>query len=98
MEAHSKWLLSGLAEGILKAPGPLIGTPAGERGALLIFTGENRADLDTLIATDPYSIQGLISGMEVFEWNPFFGAFQADSTSTAARSTWTWSRNLPQNS
>ncbi len=90
LEAHTKWLLARLAEGTLKASGPLIGTPQGERGALLVFVAENRAGLDEIIATDPYSIHDLVSAMEVFEWNPFFGAFQPESSLPATLQQLDW--------
>lgn len=90
LEAHTKWLLTRLAEGTLKASGPLIGTPDGERGALLVFVTEDRTSLDEVIATDPYAVHDLISAMEVFEWNPFFGAFQPDSTLPATLQHLDW--------
>lgn len=80
LEAHSKWLLRQLADGILKASGPLVDPPAGEHGALLVFAAKDRTDLDDLLATDPYAVEGLVSGLEVVEWNPLFGAFQPDSS------------------
>lgn len=80
LEAHTKWLVHCLTEGVLKASGPLVGTPEGERGALLVFVTEDRNALDEIIATDPYSIHNLVSALEIFEWNPIFGAFHSESS------------------
>ena len=67
--------LSGLLEP--RASGPVVG---GElRAGLLLFTVETRAELDALIAADPFAIEGLIEALTVTEWNPLFGAFAGEA-------------------
>ena len=80
LEAHTKWLLARLADGTLKASGPLKSSADGEREALLVLVADDRAALDRIIATDPYAIYDLISGMDILEWDPLFGAFQPESS------------------
>ena len=70
---HVDYLNGLIAGGKLRASGPVIG---GEmRAGLLLFTVTDRAELDALIAADPFALQGLISELTVTEWNPLFGAF-----------------------
>ena len=70
--------LNGLIEaGKLRASGPVVG---GElRAGLLLFTVESRAELDVLIAADPFAIHGLIEALTVPEWNPLVGAFAGEA-------------------
>ncbi len=70
--------LNGLIEaGKLRASGPVVG---GElRAGLLLFTVATRAELDALIAADPFAIEGLIEALTVTEWNPLFGAFAGEA-------------------
>ena len=70
--------LNGLIEaGKLRASGPVVGSEL--RAGLLLFTVETRAELDALIAADPFAIQGLIEALTVTEWNPLFGAFAGEA-------------------
>lgn len=70
--------LNGLIEvGKLRASGPVVGSTL--RAGLLLFTVENRAKLDALIAADPFAIEGLIAELTVTEWNPLFGAFAREA-------------------
>lgn len=43
-----------IEQGTLRASGPVVGSDL--RAGLLLFTVENRAELDALIAADPFAI------------------------------------------
>ena len=74
---HVEYLNGLVAAGKLRASGPVVGSA--RRAGLLIFTVEDRAELDALIAADPFAIEGLIEELTVTEWNPLFGAFSAEA-------------------
>lgn len=74
---HVEYLNGLIAAGKLKASGPIAGQPL--RGGLLIFSVADRAELDALIAADPFAIEGLISELTVTEWNRLFGSFSAEA-------------------
>lgn len=83
LEAHTRWLLTQLQSGALLASGPITleqPTEDKARGALLLFQAASREELETLIESDPYSQQGLVSSLSVEEWNPLFGVFQGHSS------------------
>lgn len=75
---HVEYLKSLIEQGKLRASGPVKGQPL--RAGLLIFTVADRAELDALIAADPFAIEGLISELTVTEWDPLFGAFSAEAS------------------
>ena len=74
---HVEYLKGLIKAGKLRASGPVAGRRL--RAGLLLFTVENRAELDALIAADPFAIKGLISELTVTEWNPLFGAFAGEA-------------------
>jgi uncharacterized protein YciI len=74
---HVDYLKGLIEQGKLRASGPVVGSPL--RAGLLIFSVESRAELDALIAADPFAIEGLITELTVTEWNPLFGEFAADA-------------------
>ncbi|MFM6950057.1 MAG: YciI family protein [Novosphingobium sp.] len=74
---HVEYLNGLIAQGKLRASGPVVGSSL--RAGLLIFTVQDRAELDALIAADPFAIEGLIEELIVTEWNPLFGAFAAEA-------------------
>ncbi|MEN9717433.1 MAG: hypothetical protein RIQ99_311 [Pseudomonadota bacterium] len=76
--AHVEYLNQLVVLGKLRASGPVEGL--GQRAGLLIFTVADRAELDALIAADPFAVEGLIDDLTVVEWNPLFGAFAAEAT------------------
>ena len=76
--AHVAYLQDLLREGALRASGPFTGTPV--KSALLIISAPDRQALDALIARDPFAIHGLIADMTITEWDPIFGAFNAESS------------------
>ena len=73
---HVKWLQDRVADGSLKASGPLVGEPG--REAMLIMVAADRQAVLDLIETDPFKIEGLVDDMTVTEWDPMFGAFASD--------------------
>ena len=75
---HVAFLQDLLKDGTLKASGPM---PGGrDKAALLLIEATDRAALDAIIARDPFAIHGLIADMEVEEWDPIFGVFNALSS------------------
>jgi uncharacterized protein len=49
----------------------VIGGPfADDTGALLIYAADSRADVDRMIAEDPYQVEGVYLHTEVAEWHP----------------------------
>ena len=75
--AHVEYLGGLIEADKLRASGPIVGGDL--RAGLLLFSVETRAELDALIAADPFAIKGLISELTVTEWNPLFGAFAGEA-------------------
>jgi uncharacterized protein len=78
LAAHVAYLTGLVAAGHLRASGRLIGTKL--RSGFLIFTVPDRAAVETLVAADPFAIEGLIETVTIIEWDPLFGAFATEST------------------
>lgn len=76
--AHVRYLLELVRAGKLKASGPLKGTPL--RSGFLIMKADSRAEVEEMIAGDPFSQEDLITSLSIEEWDPFFGAFSAESS------------------
>lgn len=79
---HVEYLQGLIEAGKLRASGPVVGGTL--RAGLLLFTVESRAELDALIAADPFAIEGLIAELTVTEWNPLFGAFAGEAAAYSA--------------
>ena len=75
---HVEYLNGLIAAGKLRASGPVVGSTL--RAGLLLFTAETRAELDALIAADPFAREGLIEELTVTEWNPLFGMFAGEAS------------------
>lgn len=75
---HVAWLRARLADGALLASGPIEGSAA--KSALLIISAADRAELDAIIAGDPFASAGLIENLVVRKWDPIFGAFNDRSS------------------
>lgn len=75
---HVIYLQGLLGSGVLRASGPVNHVP--DREAILIISADTREALLEIIARDPFSIHGLIEDMTIREWDPLFGAFNADSS------------------
>ena len=79
---HVEYLNGLIAAGKLRASGPVVGGAL--RAGLLLFTAETRAELDALIAADPFALEGLIEELIVTEWNPLFGMFAGEASAYSA--------------
>ena len=66
---HREYLGSLLKSGKLYQSGPF---PDGS-GALIIYEAEDLAEAQVLLANDPFSKAGLITGATVKEWNILMG-------------------------
>jgi uncharacterized protein len=67
--AHGQYVRRLLDDGKLLEAGPWRdGT-----GALLIFSVEDRVELDAVIAADPYTTGGVVVRSDVHEWNATLG-------------------------
>ena len=75
---HVQWLKDRVDDGSLLASGPVVGRPV--KAALLIMSAPDRAGIETIIASDPFAVAGLIANMTIDEWDPIFGAFNARSS------------------
>jgi uncharacterized protein len=69
---HVEFLQSQFDGGRLLTSGPF--GPQEDPGALLIFSGEDKAEVETLLDQDPFHVQGLIARRQIKQWNIFFGA------------------------
>lgn len=49
------------------------GSWADGSGALLVFSTEDRAELDSLIAADPYMTSGVVARNDIREWHVVHG-------------------------
>ena len=72
LHAHVKYLKKLLKEDKLQISGPGVGTPV--RSAQLVFKVTDRAELDKLVAGDPYSIHGLVASSTVNLWDVRYGS------------------------
>ena len=77
---HVEYLLRLIEKGVLKASGPLKGTPL--RAGFLIMQADSREAVEAIVADDPFSKENLIVALTIEEWDPLFGAFGAASSKT----------------
>jgi uncharacterized protein len=75
---HIKWLQERIADESLIASGPF--NDAVVKSALLIMRAPDQASLESIIATDPFAIEGLIAKMAIRAWDPIFGVFNGRSS------------------
>ncbi|ENY80190.1 MULTISPECIES: YciI family protein [Sphingomonadaceae] len=68
---HLRWILDLVKQDKIKASGPPIGSKL--RSGMIIFQVEDRAELDALLAKDPFVIHDLIVSLDIVEWDPLFG-------------------------
>jgi len=73
LKQHVDYLLKLLKEEKLKASSPLKGTKL--RSGFLIMSAADRAEVETIVANDPFAIEGLVEELVITEWDPVFGAF-----------------------
>ncbi|MBN2841260.1 MAG: hypothetical protein JXP37_09935 [Coriobacteriia bacterium] len=74
LRAHVDYLNGLVEEGVLRASGPLVGTP--QMSSMLILSVANRDQAHEIIAADPYVAHGVVTGFTITEWDPMFGVFQ----------------------
>lgn len=79
--AHVEFLTAQFNAQRLLVSGPF--GPDETPGALLIFTAENKAALETLLNSDPFHAQGLIAERTIRQWNIFFGEITPSENSAA---------------
>lgn len=75
---HVEYLVELVDKKILRASGPLKGLPL--RAGFLIIIAENRAEVEKIIAEDPFAKEDLIVELTIHEWDPLFGAFENESS------------------
>ena len=73
-EAHLQLARQATAQGILKAGGALT-EPAADSpcAAALYFQTDNRADIEALVAADPYVQHGLVTQYRILRWSTVAG-------------------------
>jgi uncharacterized protein YciI len=76
---HAAYLAALTEQGVLLAAGPL----AGVNGGLLVYATADRAELDRVLAAEPYIRAGLVAQTRVLEWRPGKGAWPAAQTQPA---------------
>ena len=65
--AHRATLVGLNERGIVRMAGPL----SDESGAVIVFDVPERADVDALIASDPYYSTTGVTVVSIRQWNPF---------------------------
>lgn len=70
--AHRAYLTALLGGGGLLTAGPTAGrsTPS----ALLIFEADSVEEVEKLLDADPFSLEGIVTGREIYEWNVVLGS------------------------
>ena len=71
--AHRAWQAELYEAGTVLASGPLDNDPV--PGGLLLLQADDRAEIERLLATDPYASIGVIDETIIREWTPVFGPF-----------------------
>ena len=79
--AHVGYLRDLIAQGKIRASGPLAGL--GKRAGFIIMTVDSIEEAQGFIARDPFAVEGLIDDLTIVEWNPMFGAFADEANRRA---------------
>ena len=82
---HVDYLKDLVRQGVLKASGPLKGTP--KRTGFLIFSAANREEVEAFVQGDPFAIHDLIETLSIIEWDPLFGTYAAEASGELGRIT-----------
>ncbi|WP_298691928.1 YciI family protein [uncultured Sphingomonas sp.] len=82
LAAHVEYLNLLVADGTLKASGPL--KRISKRSDFLIFLAKDEGDVRALVDKDPFGIEGLIETLSIIEWDPLFGQFANESSGQLA--------------
>ena len=67
---HRAYLEELLAAGKLHASGPF----ADDSGALIIYEAADEAEARDLLANDPYTAAGVVTAVQIKEWNRVYSA------------------------
>lgn len=78
LRAHAAYLDDLVARGVLKAAGPLKGTP--KCMGFLIFSAAGEADVRALVEADPFAVHGVNESVSITPWDPVFGIFARASS------------------
>lgn len=78
LKAHIDYLEMLVDKDTLRASGPLKDTRL--RTGFLIILADNKAEVEAIVAKDPFAIEGLIEELTIIEWDPLFGAFSHESS------------------
>lgn len=55
-------------------------TPGEPPGGLLVFRADDRADVEKIVAADPYTTGGIVASTDIREWGPALGPAAAALT------------------
>lgn len=69
--AHLEHLRRLVDDGTLLATGPW--GPDDDRGGLLLFRADDRADIQAIVDRDPFMTQGVVATSDIREWVPLLG-------------------------
>lgn len=76
---HVGWIREQVEQGVVIASGPSVGTPT--RQGLLVMRAADRSDLEAIIRTDPFWVNGIIDNLQITQWDPLFGDLRNLSSS-----------------
>jgi uncharacterized protein len=80
LEPHVQYLKDAVAQGLLRASGPLRGLDPPARHGMLIFACPDRDTLIASLVKDPFHIHGVVDEMTITDWDPVFGSFSEESS------------------
>jgi uncharacterized protein YciI len=69
---HRDYLRGLVDQGVVVLAGPW----TDDKGGFVVYQVEDRAQLDRLLADDPYTTEGVAAGREVREWTISLGAWK----------------------
>ncbi|THJ67740.1 hypothetical protein E8P82_02570 [Arthrobacter echini] len=69
---HRGWLEQLVEQGVVLASGPFVDGS----GALLVVASGSEAELNSVLAQDPFAREGVISAVKTAAWNPIIGVFK----------------------
>lgn len=67
--AHRQWLGEMVAAGVLLVSGPYLDGS----GGLFAFIAADEAELNGVLAQDPFALHGCVAGTRITPWNPVTG-------------------------
>lgn len=85
LRAHVDYLRGLVEQGKVRAAGRATELPL--RSGLIVLHVTDRAELDQLIADDPFARAGIIAELSITEWDPLFLALRRTRPDTCPNST-----------